>query len=88
MGHRQSFAENLRGAPGSPRAQRQPSLNQQALQELLNNPPVARNGTPEFAGRDWRSVQIGEITSPDDVRFVEMDTSVEEATNVSRCTRI
>ncbi|KAJ9666496.1 cell separation during budding [Coniosporium apollinis] len=81
MGHRQSFAENLRGVPGSPRTQRQASLNQQALQELLNNPPVARNGTPELAGRDWRSVQIGEITSQEDVRFVEMETSVEEATN-------
>jgi hypothetical protein len=80
--HRQSFAENLRGVPPSPRAHRQPSLSQTALQELLKNPPTAKHAQPEFAGRDWRTVQIGEITSREDVRFVEMDTSVEAATNV------
>lgn len=84
VSHRQSFADNLRGMPASPRASRQPSLSQQALQDLLNNPPVAK--TPQnaaFQGRDWRSVKVGEVIDPGLVRFVEIDTSVEEATNVS-----
>ncbi|KAL1618940.1 cell separation during budding [Neofusicoccum ribis] len=83
VSHRQSFADNLRGMPASPRASRQPSLSQQALQDLLNNPPVGKNNqNSAFAGRDWRSVKVGEIIDPELVRFVEIDTSVEEATNV------
>ena len=82
MGHRQSFAENLRGVPQSPRAHRKPSLSQQALQDLLNNPPT-KNGAPEFVGREWRTIHVGEIVHPEQVRFVEYDTSVEEATKVS-----
>lgn len=86
MNHRASLAENLRGNPTSPRsAHRSPSLSQQALQELLNNPPSAKAGTTEFTGRDWRTVQVGEVVDLELVRFVEMDTSVEEATNVSLC---
>ena len=81
-GHRSSFAENMRGIPVSPRASRQPSLTQQALQDLLNNPPT-KPGDPRFAGRDWKSIKIGEIVDESQVRFVENDTSVEEATNVS-----
>lgn len=81
MGHRQSFAENLRGVPQSPRAHRKPSLSQQALQDLLNNPPT-KNGAPEFVGREWRTVHVGEIVHPEQVRFVEYDTSVEEATKI------
>jgi hypothetical protein len=81
--HRTSLAENLRGNPTSPRtAHRTPSLSQQALQDLLNNPPTAKTGTDEFAGRDWRSIKVGEVVDLELVRFVEMDTSVEEATNV------
>jgi hypothetical protein len=79
--HRQSFSESLRGLPPSPRAQRQPSLSQLAVQELIDNPP-ARND-PVFADRDWRTVSIAELVSPDDLRFVEIDTGVEAATNVS-----
>lgn len=81
-GHRSSFAENMRGIPASPRASRQPSFSQQALQDLLNNPPT-KGGDPKFQGRDWRSVKVGEIVDEGQVRFVEYDTSVEEATNVS-----
>ncbi|KAF2641266.1 hypothetical protein P280DRAFT_489672 [Massarina eburnea CBS 473.64] len=81
-GHRSSFAENMRGLPVSPRASRQPSLTQQALQDLLNNPPT-KHGEPIFAGRDWRTVKVGEIVGKEDnVRFVQYDTSVEEATNI------
>jgi hypothetical protein len=78
--HRQSFSESLRGLPPSPRAQRQPSLSQMAVQELIDNPPVRND--PVFAGRDWRSVTIAELVSPEDLRFVEIDTGVEAATNV------
>lgn len=81
-GHRSSFAENMRGTPVSPRASRHPSLSQQALQELLNNPPT-KGGDPKFHGRDWKTVKVGEIVDDEQVRFVQYDTSVEEATNVS-----
>ncbi|KAF2433671.1 hypothetical protein EJ08DRAFT_563399, partial [Tothia fuscella] len=82
-GHRASLAENLRGNPTSPRqAYRSPSLSQQALKDLMDNPPTAKTGTDEFAGKDWRSIKVGEVVKRELVRFVEMDTSVEEATNV------
>ncbi|KAF2798232.1 hypothetical protein K505DRAFT_233713 [Melanomma pulvis-pyrius CBS 109.77] len=81
MGHRSSFAENMRGIPASPRASRQPSLSQQALQDLLNNPPTM-GGDPRFAGRDWRSIRVGEIVDEEQVRFVQYDTTVEEATDL------
>ncbi|KAG9251677.1 uncharacterized protein F5Z01DRAFT_662630 [Emericellopsis atlantica] len=78
--HRQSFAENLRNIPPSPR-QRHPSLTQAAVQDLLNNPPVAnRHLHSKFANREWRDITVGELVSPADVRWAEMDTTVEEAT--------
>ena len=80
-GHRGSFAEQMRGGPGSPRASRQPSLSQQAFQDLINNPPT-KAGDPKFHGRDWRTIRLGEIVDPSLVRFVELDTSVEDATAV------
>lgn len=81
-GHRGSFAEQMRASPASPRTQRQPSLTQQALQELLNNPPT-KGGDAKFQGRDWKSISLGEVTEPGLVRFAEYDTSVEDATSVS-----
>ncbi|KAI2635564.1 hypothetical protein GGS26DRAFT_504230 [Hypomontagnella submonticulosa] len=78
--HRSSFAENLRGLPPSPRNQRHPSFTQAAIQELLNHPPAPRQHNPRFAGRDWRDVAIGELVSKDDVTWVQMDTTVEDAT--------
>ena len=81
-GHRHSFAENLRNAPSSPR-HRHPSLTQAAVQELLNHPPSGtRHANPRFSGREWRDIAVGELVSLDDVRWVEMDSSVEEATMV------
>ncbi|TDZ35126.1 Protein SDS23 [Colletotrichum spinosum] len=78
--HRQSFAENLRNAPGSPRAQRHPSFTQAAVQELLNHPPAAvKHADPRFAGRDWRDVSVNELVNQEDVRWVDLDSSVEEA---------
>ncbi|KAJ5760558.1 hypothetical protein N7520_007714 [Penicillium odoratum] len=80
--HRQSLSETLRGPPGSPRTRRQPSLNQSALQSLIDNPPPPKTVDPAFVDRDWREISIEELISPDDLRFVEMDTGIEEATNL------
>ncbi|RYP92891.1 hypothetical protein DL770_000941 [Monosporascus sp. CRB-9-2] len=80
ISHRQSFAENLRGLPSSPRSQRHPSLTQSAIQDLVNHPPAPRPQNPRFAGRDWRDVAIGELVTGEEVTWVEMDTSVEDAT--------
>ena len=57
-------------------------MSQQAIQDLLNNPPGAKASNPQFNGRDWRTVEVGEIVDRDQVRFVETSTSVEDATNV------
>jgi len=80
--HRQSFNE-LRGHPPSPRSQRQPSMSQLAVQELIDNPPMRNAPDPKFAGRDWKTIQVQELTEPEDVTFVDIDTSVEAATKVS-----
>lgn len=84
ISHRSSLADNMRGVPPSPRAQRTPSFSHQALQDLINHPPVAHHDPEDqkFAGRDWRKIQVGEIITPEEVRFVQADTSVEEATKV------
>lgn len=79
--HRQSFNE-LRGHPPSPRSQRQPSVSQLAVQDLIDNPPVRANPDPKFAGRDWQTVKVNELTNPEDLRFVDIDTGVEAATKV------
>lgn len=80
--HRHSLSESLRGPPGSPRARRQPSLPQSALQSLIDNPPPPKPSDPAFVGRDWREISIGELVKPSDLQFVELDTGIEEATNV------
>ncbi|KAK2612220.1 cell separation during budding [Conoideocrella luteorostrata] len=78
--HRQSFAENLRNVPQSPR-HRHPSFTQAAVQELLNHPPSGqRHANSKFAGREWGEITVGELVSPDDVKWIDMDSSVEEAT--------
>lgn len=76
-----NLSESLRGG-NSPRTQRQPSLNQAAFQELLNNPPLAHQQDNKFTGRDWRKIGVGEIVDTQEVHWVEGDTSVEDATNV------
>lgn len=77
--NRLSFTDGLRGVPQSPRARRQPSQTQSAIQSLIDNPPVRNPADPAFAGRDWKQICIGELVSPDDLKFVELDTSIEEA---------
>jgi hypothetical protein len=52
------------------------------MQDLVNNPPT-KPGDPRFQGRDWKTIRLGELVDPDMVRFVEYDTSVEDATSVS-----
>lgn len=37
----------------------------------------------KYQDRDWRSMKVGEIIAPEEVRFVNVDSSVEEATKVS-----
>lgn len=81
-GHRQSFTEQLRGMPPSPRAIRHLSFSQAQMQDLLNNPPTAGSADPAFAGRDWQHISVGELVNTKDLLFVELDTSVEAATNV------
>lgn len=81
-GHRQSFTEQLRGLPPSPRAIRHLSFSQAQMQDLLNNPPTAGSADPAFAGRDWQHISVGELVNTKDLLFVELDTSVEAATNV------
>jgi CBS domain-containing protein len=71
----------MRGPPHSPRASRQPSLTQQAFQDLLNNPPT-KGGDSAFHGRDWKTIRIGEIVEQGQVQFAEYDTSVEDATEL------
>lgn len=77
--HRSSFAENQRYPPPSPRAHRHPSFTQQAIQDLLISPPANRNANTRFAGRDWREIALSEL-SPDEARWADLDTSVEDAT--------
>lgn len=80
--HRQSFSESLR-TPNSPRSRRQPSLPHSAIQSLIDNPPVPNAANPKFVDRDWGQISIGEVVSPDDLRWVEESTGIEEATIVS-----
>ena len=80
-GHRQSFTEQMRGLPPSPRANRHLSLSQAQIQDLLNNPPTAGAANPAFAGRDWQHISVGELVNQE-IKFVDLETGVEAATNV------
>ena len=86
--HRQSFTDQMRGLPPSPRANRHLSLSQAQIQDLVNNPPTAGSADPAFAGRDWQHISVGELVNPDDLHFVELDTGVEAATNVGTATSV
>lgn len=73
--------------PPSPRSQRHPSfagVPPAAVQDLLSLPPANKAADSRFAGRDWRDIQLGELASLSDVKWVTMDTCVEEATMVMR----
>lgn len=68
--------------PPSPRSpSRHPSISQHSMADLLTTPPLPKQ---EGVGlRDWRSVQVGELIDQLDLRFVELDTPVESACQVS-----
>jgi CBS domain-containing protein len=67
--------------PSSPRSARHPSFTQSAVQELFNHPPTPnKHSNPRFAGRDWRDISVGELVTAEDVKWVDLDTSVEDAT--------
>ena len=57
-------------------------MTQAAVQELINHPTSNKPRDPQFLGRDWRQICVGELVSKDDVRFVELNTGVEDATKV------
>ena len=82
--HRTSFSD-FRGVPPSPRSARHLSISStgSGVSELLNNPPRTKPADPKFAGRDWHGITAGELVEPEDLRFVEVDTPIEDATNVS-----
>jgi len=83
VSHRHSFSDHFRGIPPpSPRASRHPSISLQNAQALSDNPPKAGAADPVFIGRDWHTIAVGELIDPSDVRFVEVDTNIEHATNV------
>ena len=47
------------------------------------NPPSKSNGDDaRFRGRDWRNIQVNEIIEPAEVRFVQLDTSIEDTTKL------
>lgn len=52
------------------------------MQELIDNPPLRTPADARFANRDWRSIRVAELTSPEDLKFIDIDASVEQATNV------
>lgn len=68
--------------PPSPRQNRHLSLSQTQIQDLVNNPPTSGHSDPNFVGRDWQHISVGELCDEEDLRFVELDTGVEDATNV------
>ena len=81
--HRHSFSDQFRGIPPSPRSSRNFFLSSAGVQDLLNNPPKAGSADPSFLGRDWHGISVGELVDAKDVRFVGMETGIEDATNVS-----
>lgn len=81
--NRHNLSEALRGVPpGSPRDRRQHSFTQAAIQSLIDHPPPRAPADPAFSGRDWTQITIGELTTAEDLKFVEEDTGIEDATNV------
>ncbi|KAK5129486.1 hypothetical protein LTR08_003209 [Meristemomyces frigidus] len=84
LSHRSSLVENFRNYPPSPRAQRNPSFSGQALNDLIMHPAVKGQGGDDarFKDRDWRSIQVSELVEPGQIRFVELDTSIEDTTKL------
>ncbi|KAJ5736922.1 uncharacterized protein N7483_002047 [Penicillium malachiteum] len=79
-----SSTESRSSNRNSLRVGHMPPANHQHRQSLTLSitPPPPKNVDPAFVDRDWREISIGELISPDELRFVEMDTGIEEATNL------
>ena len=54
------------------------------MQDLINNPPTAGHdgADDKFRGRDWRGIGIGELVQEGDLRWVELDDGIEEASSL------
>ena len=73
---------SLRAAalPPSPRtSSRHPSISQQSMADLLAQPPHPREDDPI---RDWRTVSVGELVKDQLLKFVDLETTVEDACQV------
>ena len=67
--------------PPSPRASsRHPSMSQQSMADFLAHPPAPKQDAPE---RDWTLVSVKELVKDQHLMFVEMETTVEDACQVS-----
>jgi CBS domain-containing protein len=64
------------------RTTRQPSISNDAFTELINNPPVAHETDGQFTGRDWWTIKLKELVDPSLVHWAELDTTVEEASEL------
>ena len=65
--------------------ERNQSLTQVQIQELIDNPPTKGMGDgaeERFKGRAWQGITVGELCEEGDLRWVELETGVEDATNV------
>lgn len=60
-------------------------MSQQSMADLLSTPPAPKNDNG--APRDWRTVRIGELIKEEELRFVDMETTVEAACQVLQTTR-
>jgi len=50
------------------------------MADLLAHPPPPKQDVP---GRDWRLVSVGELVKNQHLMFVDMETTVEDACQVS-----
>jgi hypothetical protein len=57
-------------------------MTQSQIQDLINNPPTLGSPDPRFAGKDWQHIAVGDLVDEEELRFVELDTGIEDATNV------
>jgi len=69
---------SMRGIPPSPRTQRD------QFSQLVNRPPTGPHDPADakLSGRPWSGITTGEIIAPEEVRFVEANTSVETASKL------
>lgn len=54
-------------------------MSQQSMADLLAHPPAPKQDVP---GKDWRTVSVGEIVKDQNLMFVDLETTVEDACQV------